>query len=195
MGKDKFNIELFDKICEKLAYSDNGLVKICKEFDINAKSFYDWVSKDEELRNKYARARELQADYLADQIIDIADETHSDTSVNEDGYTIAYFSATLSRLSQRISGTMFVKFRYLGYYNEEIADADFQEFIELIMNHPLFKRITVMAVKDNYANKTYEIWLVKYSGKRFLLPKYTMLTDGKLYDVWYYYFDREENNS
>ena len=88
MAKDKFNIELFDKICEKLAYSDNGLVKICKEFDINAKSFYDWVSKDEDLRNKYARARELQADYLADQIIDIADETHSDTSVNEDGYEV-----------------------------------------------------------------------------------------------------------
>jgi hypothetical protein len=88
MGKDKFNIELFDKICEKLAYSDNGLVKICKEFNINAKSFYDWVSKDEDLRNKYARARELQADYLADQIIEIADETHSDTSVNEDGYEV-----------------------------------------------------------------------------------------------------------
>jgi hypothetical protein len=116
-------------------------------------------------------------------------------SVNEDGYTIAYFSVTLSRLSQRISGTMFVKFRYLEHYNEEIADADFQEFIELIMNHPIFKRITIMAVKDNPANRTYERWLVKYSGKRFLLPKYTILTDGKLHDVWYYYFDREDNNS
>lgn len=116
-------------------------------------------------------------------------------SVNEDGFVIAYFSATLSRLSQRIVGTTFVKFRYLGYYNEEIADVDFKEFIELIMNHPLFKRITVIAAKDNPANRTYSNWLIKYNGKRFLLPKYTMLTDGKLHDVWYYYFDREENNS
>jgi hypothetical protein len=40
------------------------------------------------LRNKYARAREIQADYLADQIIEISDETHSDKSFNEDGYEV-----------------------------------------------------------------------------------------------------------
>jgi hypothetical protein len=88
MGKQKFTIELFDEICEQIAYSDKGLVSICKSFDINAKSFYDWLSKDEDLRNKYARAREIQADYLADQIIEISDETHSDKSFNEDGYEV-----------------------------------------------------------------------------------------------------------
>jgi hypothetical protein len=85
MGKTKFTIELFDSICEKMAYSDNGLVKICKEFDINAKTFYDWINNDETLRNKYARARELQADYLADQIIEISDDGSNDTIKTEAG--------------------------------------------------------------------------------------------------------------
>lgn len=79
MGKTKFTAELFDAICEGIANSDSGLVTICKSKNINAKTFYDWINDDEALRNKYACARELQAEYLADQIIEIADHTAKDT--------------------------------------------------------------------------------------------------------------------
>jgi transposase-like protein len=85
MGNPKFTNELFDKICEEIAYSDKGLVSICKKHNINAKSFYDWLKESEDLSNKYARAREMQADYLADQIIEIADESENDTMTNDLG--------------------------------------------------------------------------------------------------------------
>lgn len=78
MGKGKFSIELFDEICNQIAYSDKGLVSICKEKGLNANSFYEWVRSDKELGDKYARARELQAEYLADQIIEIADDGTND---------------------------------------------------------------------------------------------------------------------
>lgn len=84
----KYNEEIALKICEMIAHSDRGLVSICKELDLNASTVYDWINNNAEFSNKYARAREIQADYLADQIIQIADETHSDTSVNEYGYEV-----------------------------------------------------------------------------------------------------------
>ena len=84
----KYNEEIALKICEMIAHSDRGLVSICKELDLNASTVYDWINNNSEFSNKYVRAREIQADYLADQIIQIADETHSDTSVNEDGYEV-----------------------------------------------------------------------------------------------------------
>lgn len=73
MAKGKFTIELFDSICDEISQSSRGLVSICKDKGLNANSFYEWISKDKELGDKYAHARQLQAEYLADEIIEIAD--------------------------------------------------------------------------------------------------------------------------
>lgn len=78
MAKGKFSQELFDSICDEIANSDKGLVTICKSKDLNANSFYEWVANDKVLGEKYARARELQAEYLSDQIIEIADDGTND---------------------------------------------------------------------------------------------------------------------
>ena len=74
----KYTPELFDKICDTIAQSDLGLVYICEHNGLSAKTFYEWIKDDVELRNKYARARELQADFLADQILNIADDGSND---------------------------------------------------------------------------------------------------------------------
>lgn len=81
----KFTQDLFDSICNEIAYSDKGLVSICKTKGINACTFYDWIANEAELANKYARAREIQADYLADQIIEISDDGTNDTYKTEEG--------------------------------------------------------------------------------------------------------------
>jgi len=78
MAKGKFTPKLFDEICNLIAYSDKGLVTICKSKDLNANSFYEWIAKDKELGDKYARAKELQAEFLAEQIILIADDSSKD---------------------------------------------------------------------------------------------------------------------
>jgi hypothetical protein len=118
MGKTKFTIELFDSICNDIAYSDKGLVNVCKKHDINAKSFYDWVSDNVELSNKYARAREMQADYLADQIIDISDETTNDTIKTEAGLELTNHEA-IARSRLRVDAR---KWKASKLYPKKYAD-------------------------------------------------------------------------
>nr|WP_246307956.1 hypothetical protein [Chitinibacter bivalviorum] len=44
-----------------------------------------WLDRHEEFRGKYARAREIQADTLADEIISISDDGLNDTYVDDKG--------------------------------------------------------------------------------------------------------------
>jgi hypothetical protein len=74
----KFSIELFDKICEEIAISSKGLKAICENNGITPKTFFNWVNDDKVLLHKYTRAREQQADYLADEIIEISDHSEED---------------------------------------------------------------------------------------------------------------------
>lgn len=55
----------------------------------DVKTVYRWMGANEEFRQQYACAREDQADTLADEIIDIADESSRDTITkeNDDGST------------------------------------------------------------------------------------------------------------
>lgn len=76
--KGKFTIELFDSICEEIAQSSSGLSKICKGKGLNPNSFYEWIAKDAKLGEKYARAKELQAEYLVDEILEIVDDGSND---------------------------------------------------------------------------------------------------------------------
>ena len=74
----KFTDPLFKKICDEISESEKGLVSICKSNGIAAVTFYDWIDNDESLANRYARARERQAEYMAQQIIEIAEHTEED---------------------------------------------------------------------------------------------------------------------
>jgi predicted DNA-binding protein YlxM (UPF0122 family) len=85
MGKGKYSIELFDKICTDIATSSKGLKEICQAHNVSTVAFYDWIQGDSELLNKYTRAREAQADLLADEIIKLADDKTGDTQAGEFG--------------------------------------------------------------------------------------------------------------
>ena len=78
MAKSKFTQELFDSICETLATSSKGLNTVCKEHGISSKQFYQWVANDAQLGEMYARARDEQADFMADEIVELADNTDND---------------------------------------------------------------------------------------------------------------------
>ncbi len=62
-----------DEICEELA-SGRSLVQICesKEFP-DASTVYRWLESNKEFREKYARAREQQAERYAAEIIALSD--------------------------------------------------------------------------------------------------------------------------
>lgn len=74
MGRhSEYSEETAGTICARLAQGD-PLVKICREDEFpDVSTVYRWLISNDSFREMYARAREDQADTLADQIIDIAD--------------------------------------------------------------------------------------------------------------------------
>lgn len=77
-----YSEELVDKICEKIATSNKGLHSICSENeDFPAYStIFNWLNDPNKkyFLDKYARAREAQAEFLADEIIEISDDGTND---------------------------------------------------------------------------------------------------------------------
>lgn len=80
MGRpSSYSPEIAETICSRLANGE-PLVKICEDEDSpHVATVYRWLAADEAFRDMYARAREDQADTLADEIIQIADDGANDT--------------------------------------------------------------------------------------------------------------------
>jgi hypothetical protein len=76
----KYSIELTDKICDILSTSNRGLHSICEELNIAPSSVYKWLAENKEFSDKYTRAREDQADFLADEMLKIADDAEGDNA-------------------------------------------------------------------------------------------------------------------
>lgn len=80
-----FSQAVADRICERLTHGES-LRTICRDEDMPATSTVcKWLNDRPAFSEQYARAREAQADALFDEILDIADETRHDWSVNERG--------------------------------------------------------------------------------------------------------------
>ncbi len=78
------------KICRRLAEGES-LRKICKDTSMPAIStVMGWLfdGKHADFSEQYARARDLQADKLFDEALEIADETSDDWIRTEDGKKI-----------------------------------------------------------------------------------------------------------
>lgn len=74
----KFNADLALSICETIACSSKSLKTICKELNISPASVLNWLRKDNDFLAQYARAKQDQADFLAEEIIEIADDGSND---------------------------------------------------------------------------------------------------------------------
>jgi len=79
MGRPKdITAEIEDIIIELISVSSDGLEKICNANSIlpNVRTVRRYIVDNEKFRHRYARAKEEQADVLADEIISIADELY-----------------------------------------------------------------------------------------------------------------------
>jgi hypothetical protein len=80
-----FSQELADTICERLADGES-LRRICEDETMPAKStVFRWLAADKSFQDQYTRAREVQADSWADDILDISDDGANDTYTDGDG--------------------------------------------------------------------------------------------------------------
>jgi hypothetical protein len=68
----KMDTEVFEKVCIEIESTHRGLNTICKEHGSSASAFYDWVDGNPEATERYARAKDRQADYLADLMLEEA---------------------------------------------------------------------------------------------------------------------------
>jgi len=71
----KFNQEIADSICETIATSSKGLRAICEQHGISTPTLLLWLKENEQFSIQYARAKEFQADFMADDIVSISDES------------------------------------------------------------------------------------------------------------------------
>lgn len=103
MIKNKPKVQ--ERICDMLAQG-KSMVAICGLEDMPAQStVYKWLKENEEFSERYARAREMQADLYADQIIQIADDCEPEAgSVSKARLQIEARKWTASKLSPKKYG-------------------------------------------------------------------------------------------
>ena len=83
-GKDWDREKVMDIVCTQIATSSRGIGRIILQGVEDYGGFPDystimrWVDKEEELCKRYARAKEAQADFMADEMIDICDDARND---------------------------------------------------------------------------------------------------------------------
>ena len=73
-----------EAICEGIAEGKSARA-MCIEVGITQKTLWSWLSNDTEFIKQYARAKEKCADHIADEILEIADESANDWQISEDG--------------------------------------------------------------------------------------------------------------
>lgn len=86
MGRpSSFTQETADAICDRLA-SGESLRLVCADEGMpNRTTVLRWLDGNADFRSQYARAREAQADHMADEILSIADDGLNDTYRDDDG--------------------------------------------------------------------------------------------------------------
>jgi len=100
--------ELCDTIIDQII-EGKSLVKILKNLPspLNYSTFTRWLASDEELSTRYAEAKRIQADYLAEELLDIADDGSNDWMASNDpenpGYKVnqEYYQRSRLRLDTR----------------------------------------------------------------------------------------------
>lgn len=73
--------KLVSEICNRIADGES-LSTICRDEHMPSReTVYAWLKESSQFSDRYARARELQADYFVDEIIEIADNANAKSSV------------------------------------------------------------------------------------------------------------------
>lgn len=80
MGRPtKYNKKVTNRLCVEIATTGKSLKTICEGEDFPAVSaVFRWLNEHEEFQEQYTRAKQEQADYLVEEMLDIADDGSND---------------------------------------------------------------------------------------------------------------------
>lgn len=80
-----YNVQIADEICERLSEGES-LRSICREDKMPCKAtVFRWLVHNKQFADQYDRSRQEQAELLADEIVDIADESTNDKYIDDNG--------------------------------------------------------------------------------------------------------------
>lgn len=93
-----YSLELAKKICDLTAQSAKSLASVAIEVGIPYGTIREWLSTHEEFSAIYAKAKQDQADFLFEELIEIADDKSGDLLETETGYTANNANVNRSKL-------------------------------------------------------------------------------------------------
>lgn len=107
-----FSQEIADKVCDLIA--DGKSLRQIEAMDgmPGTSTMVRWLQDDPEFRAQYAHAREIQAELLADELIEIADDGRNDWMTLESGNTVVDQEA-IQRSKLRIDTRKWIASRLL----------------------------------------------------------------------------------
>jgi hypothetical protein len=80
-----YGAQIAEHICGEIA-AGKSMRQICRAQAMpDIATVFRWLARHAEFRDQYARAREAQADYMAEEILEIADDATNDWTKREDG--------------------------------------------------------------------------------------------------------------
>ena len=133
----KYSLKIALEICERIADGES-LVKICSDPAMPKKTaVYEWLLRHKEFADIYARAREDQADTLADEIHAISDELPQQI-VDDKGKT-RYDSAYVQWQKNRVDARKWVAAKLKPKkYSDRIAHVGDNEADSINVNVNIF---------------------------------------------------------
>ena len=104
----EYTQEVGDLICERLSDGES-LRTICAEDGMpHRATVFRWIAVNDIFRDQYARAREEQAEAMADEIVSIADEGEHKVLEGDGGTIVVYDSTAVARNRLRIDARKWV---------------------------------------------------------------------------------------
>ncbi len=114
--------DIADKVIERIASETDGLRAICADYGVSASRFMDWVDKSPELAERYARAKRLQAELLAAEIVAIADEVEVEAKYQGEDIKLDLSANTIARNRLRVDARKWVASKLLPkVYGDKLA--------------------------------------------------------------------------
>lgn len=141
-ARQKIEAVGIEAICERIANSES-LRSIAESIGVSQGSVIVWLA---EFPEQYARAREFQADALADEIMAIADESAMDTYVDENGNTRTN-QEVVARSRLRVDSRKWIasKFKPKMYGEKLNLDGEFK--VQNLTEEQILSRLSALSDK------------------------------------------------
>lgn len=114
--------KLCTQVFERIATGDKGLRAICEELKLRPGTLLEWLDKSPELAERYARAKRLQAELLAAEIVAISDEAEVEAVYMGEKMKLDLSSNAIARNRLRIDARKWVAAKLLPkVYGDKLA--------------------------------------------------------------------------